>query len=60
MKVGLIGLGKMGLNIGQNLLDHNHEVVAFDLNPTAVQEMKNFGAKGTSSYKELVKIIRQT
>ena len=32
MKVGLIGLGKMGLNIGQNLLDHNHEVVAFDLN----------------------------
>ncbi|MFJ5621401.1 phosphogluconate dehydrogenase (NAD(+)-dependent, decarboxylating) [Peribacillus loiseleuriae] len=54
MKVGLIGLGKMGLNIGQNLLDHNHEVVAFDVNPTAVQEMKNFGATGTSSYQELV------
>ena len=28
MQVGLIGLGKMGLNLGQNLLDHNHEVVA--------------------------------
>ena len=24
MKVGLIGLGKMGLNLGQNLIDHNH------------------------------------
>ena len=48
MQVGLIGLGKMGLNLGQNLLDHKHEVVAFDLNPTAVEEMKKYGAKGTS------------
>ena len=24
MQVGLIGLGKMGLNLGKNLLDHNH------------------------------------
>ena len=41
MKVGLIGLGKMGLNIGQNLLDHNHEVVAFDLNANSVRKWKN-------------------
>ncbi len=27
MKVGLIGLGKMGLNLGQNLIDNKHEVV---------------------------------
>ena len=32
MQVGLIGLGKMGLNLGKNLMDHKHEVVAFDLN----------------------------
>ncbi|PGL71114.1 phosphogluconate dehydrogenase (NAD(+)-dependent, decarboxylating) [Bacillus sp. AFS055030] len=55
MKVGLIGLGKMGLNLGQNLMDHNHEVVAFDLNTAAVEEMKGFGAIGTSSLEELVK-----
>ncbi|MFF2875900.1 phosphogluconate dehydrogenase (NAD(+)-dependent, decarboxylating) [Gottfriedia sp. NPDC057991] len=55
MKVGLIGLGKMGLNLGQNLMDHNHEVVAFDLNTAAVEEMKGFGAVGTSSLEELVK-----
>jgi len=55
MKVGLIGLGKMGLNLGQNLMDHNHEVVAFDLNTAAVEEMKSFGAVGTSSLEELVK-----
>ncbi|WP_088072602.1 phosphogluconate dehydrogenase (NAD(+)-dependent, decarboxylating) [Gottfriedia luciferensis] len=55
MRVGLIGLGKMGLNLGQNLMDHNHEVVAFDVNANAVEEMKNLGAIGASSLEELVK-----
>jgi len=54
MKVGLIGLGKMGLNLGQNLMDHNHSVVAYDLNTTAVKELESKGAKGTSSLKDLV------
>ncbi|MEH7381092.1 decarboxylating 6-phosphogluconate dehydrogenase [Bacillus sp. JJ1533] len=57
MKVGLIGLGKMGLNLGQNLIDNNHEVVAFDVNPGAVDEMKKYGALGVSSYKELVESL---
>ena len=47
MQVGLIGLGKMGLNLGKNLMDHHHQVVAYDLNPNAVEEMKKYGAKGT-------------
>ncbi|WP_223067387.1 phosphogluconate dehydrogenase (NAD(+)-dependent, decarboxylating) [Paenibacillus caui] len=54
MKVGLIGLGKMGLNLGKNLLDHKHEVVAFDLNKNAVAEMVEYGAQGTSSLQDLV------
>lgn len=54
MKVGLIGLGKMGLNLGKNLIDHKHEVVAFDLNASAVEEMKGYGAAGASSYKEVI------
>lgn len=54
MQVGLIGLGKMGFNLGQNLLDHNHSVVAYDLNPTAVEEMNQLGAKATSNLSELV------
>ncbi|MDR9852146.1 decarboxylating 6-phosphogluconate dehydrogenase [Paenibacillus sp. VCA1] len=57
MKVGLIGLGKMGLNLGQNLMDHNHNVVAFDLNTAAVKELESKGAKGTSSLKELVEAL---
>ncbi|MGN7359765.1 phosphogluconate dehydrogenase (NAD(+)-dependent, decarboxylating) [Paenibacillus sp. SAF-054] len=54
MKVGLIGLGKMGLNLGQNLLDHQHNVAAFDLNTAAVEELKSKGAEGAASLKELV------
>ncbi|ALF09769.1 phosphogluconate dehydrogenase (NAD(+)-dependent, decarboxylating) [Parageobacillus thermoglucosidasius] len=54
MRVGLIGLGKMGFNLGKNLIDHKHEVVAFDVNANAVEEIKKYGAKGVSSLKELV------
>ncbi|MGF7047728.1 6-phosphogluconate dehydrogenase [Paenibacillus sp. DS2015] len=54
MKVGLIGLGKMGLNLGQNLLDSKHDVVAFDLNTQAVEEIKGYGATGVSSIKALI------
>ncbi|MDL2417766.1 decarboxylating 6-phosphogluconate dehydrogenase [Bacillus tropicus] len=58
MQVGLIGLGKMGLNLGKNLMDHKHEVVAFDLNASAVEEMKEYGATGTSSLSELVQSLQ--
>jgi 6-phosphogluconate dehydrogenase len=57
MKVGLIGLGKMGLNLGQNLMDNHHEVVAFDVNPSAVEELKKYGAVGASSFKGLVQSL---
>ncbi|HVH96928.1 MAG TPA: decarboxylating 6-phosphogluconate dehydrogenase, partial [Bacillus sp. (in: firmicutes)] len=53
MQVGLIGLGKMGLNLGKNLLDRKHQVVAYDLNPDAVEDMKKYGAKGTTNLSEL-------
>lgn len=59
MKVGLIGLGKMGLNLGQNLIDNKHEVVAFDVNGSAVEEMKKYGAQGTSDLKELVESLEK-
>ena len=57
MKVGLIGLGKMGLNLGKNLIDNNHSVAAFDLNKDAVDEIKGYGAEGTTNLKELVESL---
>lgn len=59
MKVGLIGLGKMGLNLGQNLIDNKHEVVAFDVNGSAVEEMNKYGAQGASDLKELVESLEE-
>ncbi|CAM3388030.1 phosphogluconate dehydrogenase (NAD(+)-dependent, decarboxylating) [Marinicrinis lubricantis] len=53
MKIGLVGLGKMGLNLGQNLMDHKHEVVAFDLNTDAVKQMQTYGAQGAFSLEQL-------
>lgn len=57
MQVGLIGLGKMGLNLGQNLIDHKHQVVAYDLNANAVDEMKKYGAEGTTNIKDLIQSL---
>ncbi|AVX09238.1 phosphogluconate dehydrogenase (NAD(+)-dependent, decarboxylating) [Priestia megaterium] len=57
MKVGLVGLGKMGINLGQNLLDQRHDVVAFDVNSNAVEQMKGYGASGVSGLQELVQSL---
>ncbi|MDX8288764.1 decarboxylating 6-phosphogluconate dehydrogenase [Metabacillus indicus] len=54
MQVGLIGLGKMGYNLSLNLMDHKHEVVAFDIDSEAVAKLSNMGAEGASSIEELV------
>ncbi len=47
----------MGLNLGKNLIDHNYEVAAFDLNVNAVEEISKYGAIETSSFTELIKIL---
>jgi len=54
MKVGLIGLGKMGMNLALNMLDNNVKVLGYDkfLN----EENKNIlqGVTFTESLKEMV------
>lgn len=54
MKIGMIGLGKMGLNLVQNLIHHQHEVVAYDLNADLVSKTAGYGAEGAASTEELV------
>jgi 6-phosphogluconate dehydrogenase len=50
MQIGVIGLGKMGLNLALNLNDHGHEVFGYDSH-AAVEES---GFTKTSSIEELV------
>lgn len=49
MKVGFIGLGIMGKPMSKNLIKHGHELVVFDMNPLAVEEVVKEGAKAVDS-----------
>lgn len=54
MKIGMVGLGRMGGNMTQRLLDGGHEVVAFDRNEETVAAAEGQGAIGARSLEELV------
>ncbi len=57
MKIGMVGLGKMGYNLTLNLLDHGHEVVAYDTAPDRTQAAVDHGAAGAHSLSELVQSL---
>ncbi|MGH6827278.1 MAG: phosphogluconate dehydrogenase (NAD(+)-dependent, decarboxylating) [Rhizomicrobium sp.] len=52
MQLGIVGLGRMGANIGRRLMGKGHRVVAFDRNPQAVKALS--GATAVSSLEQLV------
>ena len=54
MQIGMVGLGKMGGNMSQRLLEAGHQVVVFDRNPEKVQRLKALGASGAASFQDLV------
>ena len=53
MKLGMVGLGRMGGNITVRLVQHGHEVVAFDPASEAVEQAVVAGAEGASSLTDL-------
>jgi 6-phosphogluconate dehydrogenase len=60
MQIGLIGLGKMGYNLALNFKSHGHEVVAFDVNKTALDKIAMEGVATVPSLVELVVALKQT
>ena len=54
MKLGMIGLGRMGANMAARLLSAGHHVVAFDRHADKVQSLVAEGATGASSLAQLV------
>ncbi len=54
MKIGFIGLGKMGSQMVQRIMAANHEVVVLDVDRKAVEAMTKKGAKGAEDYKDLL------
>ena len=60
MQIGFVGLGKMGGNMVHRIeRDSDHEVVAFDPNPDAVNAAQGHGASGAASLEELVSKLDQ-
>ena len=53
MELGMIGLGRMGGNMAQRLLNDGHKVVAYDPKEEAVQAIAEEGALGVSSIADL-------
>jgi 6-phosphogluconate dehydrogenase len=54
MRIGMIGLGKMGANMSERLLKGGHEVVAFDLNQGARDAVAAMGAVPAATLAEFV------
>ena len=53
MKIGFIGLGIMGKPMSKNMLKAGYELVVYDLNKAAVDEVAGAGAKVANSPKEV-------
>lgn len=53
MEIGFIGLGRMGANMVQRLLNAGHRVVAYDRAPAAVAAVQAQGASGVGNLAEL-------
>ncbi len=54
MEIGMIGLGRMGGNMAQRLLNGGHSVLAYDRSAEAVAAVGRSGAEAASSLEELV------
>jgi 6-phosphogluconate dehydrogenase len=55
MQIAIIGLGRMGGNIARRLMEHGHEVVAYDRDANAVQKLA--GAKGAKALDDVARLL---
>lgn len=54
MKIGLIGLGKMGYALALNMHEKGHEVVGYNRSQDKVEAIKKEGLTGVKSLEELI------
>ncbi|PCE21871.1 6-phosphogluconate dehydrogenase (decarboxylating) [Paraburkholderia acidicola] len=55
MQIGIVGLGRMGGNIGRRLMRNGHTCVVYDHSPEATEALVKEGATGSSDLGNLVK-----
>jgi 6-phosphogluconate dehydrogenase len=54
MRIGMVGLGRMGANMTRRLMGGGHEVVVTDLSPDSVKKIAAEGAIASSSLDDFV------
>jgi 6-phosphogluconate dehydrogenase len=54
MRIGMVGLGRMGGNMARRLMRGGHEVVAYATDPQAVAQLAKEGAAGTTAIDDFV------
>ena len=57
MKIGLIGLGRMGGNIARRLMRDGHQTVVYDNNPDARAALAKDGGEAVDSLEAMVKAL---
>jgi 6-phosphogluconate dehydrogenase len=58
MQIGMIGLGRMGMNMARRLLGGRRRIVAYNRTPDRVKEIIKEGAKGAYSLEQLVEKLK--
>ncbi len=58
MQIGLIGLGKMGYNLALNFKSKGHQVVAFDVNKSAMDKIASEGITTAPSIADLTNSLQ--
>lgn len=54
MQLAMVGLGRMGANMTQRLVQGGHDVVVWDRNPSSVASCASIGATGSSTLPDMV------
>lgn len=59
MKLGMVGLGRMGANMARRLIRKGHNVAVFDVSPKAMDELVKENAIGADSFSDLARKLEK-
>lgn len=57
MKIGFIGLGRMGFSLASHLVNNGLDVIAFDLNPNQVERFIQLGGGKAQNIQDIAKNV---